>query len=121
MLPQPVEASGEVDRLARHERPDPELPDEPAAVPAGRERRHQDRVAVALPPPGAPERVGLAVHRGVSMLDPPVVPAPEEAATAVEQGRADGDPSLGQAEAGLVNGDLQEGAIVDQVELPIAV
>src|SRR5262249_59739838 len=78
------------------------------------------RVAVPPTPPGAAEGGGLAVSRRISLLDPAVVAPPEKPAAGVEEGRADGDAPLGQAEAGFVNGDPQQGAIVDQGRLSIA-
>ena len=61
-LPQPVERSGEVDRLAGDDRTDAELADQTAAVPAGRKGRDQDRVAVVSSASRVAERVGLGME-----------------------------------------------------------
>src|SRR2546427_11613349 len=101
VLSQPVEAAREVDRLADDHRPDAELAHEPAAVPAGRQRRHHDLVAVASLATGVAEGVGLAVHRGIVLLDATVVASPEQPALSVEQRAADRDAALGQPLARL--------------------
>lgn len=71
------------------------------------------RVSVATLAPGLAERIGLAVHRRVVLLDPAVVPATEQPAAAVEQRRADRDSALGEPEARLVDGDLEHPLVVD--------
>ena len=43
--------------------------------------------------------------RGVIVLDPPVVPLPEQGPVAVEEGGADGDAALVQPEPGFLKGD----------------
>jgi hypothetical protein len=95
-------------RLADHHRPDVELPDQAAAVPAGRQRGHHDLVAVAALPAGAAEGVGLAVYGRVVLLHPAVVPPPQHAALGVGQAGADGDAALGQALPCLGQGHLEE-------------
>src|SRR6185295_11635968 len=112
VLPQPVETTGEVDRFAHHHGADIELAHQAAAVPAGRERGDHDLVAVGALAAGLAEGVGLAVHRGIALLHPAVVAAAEEPALAVEEGRADGDATLGQALPGFLEGDLQHRAVV---------
>src|SRR5262245_62109114 len=69
---QPVVPSGERPTLPDHHRPDVELTHQPAAVPAGRQRRHHHCGPVVALPAGGPKRIGLSVHRRVILLDPPV-------------------------------------------------
>ncbi|MEZ5259548.1 MAG: hypothetical protein R2705_22510 [Ilumatobacteraceae bacterium] len=77
---------------------DAELPDETGAVPARRQRRHHRRAAIAALPAGVAKGVGLAVHRRVVVLDPPVVAPPEQRAVGREQRGADRDPAFGGTE-----------------------
>jgi hypothetical protein len=60
-LSKPIDPAGEVDGLTHHHLGDPELPHEPAAIPARRQRRDHHRVPVAAPPAAAPKRIGLAM------------------------------------------------------------
>src|SRR5262249_7937670 len=94
VLAEPVDAAWKVDRLPDDDRTDAELADQPAAVPAGRQRRDHDRVAIASLPAGIAESVGLAVHRRVVLLDAPVVASPEQPALGVEERAADRDAAL---------------------------
>ena len=112
-LPQPVERSREVDRLADHDRADAKLPDEPAAIPAWRERRNQDLVAVASLPPGLAEGVGLSMNRGVGFLDSPVASAAQKLPGGIEERRSDRDASLGQSLAGFLDRYAKERFVVD--------
>src|SRR5512144_498856 len=83
--PEPFEPAPEVHRLARDDRPDPELPHEAAAVPAGGQRRDHDLVAVALLASRPAERVGLAVRRRIILLHPAIAAAAEQSAPLVEE------------------------------------
>src|SRR5262245_23357164 len=74
---QPVDAALKVDRLAYDNSADAELTNEAAAVPARRKRSGHNRVAIARPPAGVPECIGLAVRGRVRVLDPSVVPSTE--------------------------------------------
>ena len=105
VLGHPVVAADEVLRLADDHGADLELADEPAAVPAGRQGGHHHAVGVVPPAPGVAEGGRLGVGRGVVVLDPPVVAAPEQGPVAVEEGGADGDAALGQPGPGLLEGD----------------
>src|SRR5262245_44959003 len=94
VLPQPVDAALEVDRLADDDGADVELPHQAAAVPARGERRDHDLVAVAALPAGVAEGVGLAVDRRVALLHAAVAAAPQDAALRVGQARPDGNAAL---------------------------
>src|SRR5262249_34481786 len=97
ILAKPVEAAGEIDGVADDERADPELAHEPAAVPAGREGRREDLVAIGLLAARLPKGVGLPVNRGIPLLDPAVPPAAEQAPIRVEERGADGHASFREA------------------------
>ena len=107
VLGHPVVAALEVPRLADHDRADAELAQQPAAVPARRERGDHDAVGVVAAPTGGAEGGRLGVHRGVAVLDPAVVAAPEQGPVLVEQRGADRDAALGEAVASLCDGDLE--------------
>ncbi|BEK86557.1 hypothetical protein NSK11_contig00079-0026 [Nocardia seriolae] len=84
MRGKPIVAAGEGARLADDDRADAELPDQPAAVPARRERGDHDGVAVVAAATGIAEGVGLGVHAGVVVLDAAIVAAPQQVPGAVE-------------------------------------
>src|SRR5690606_15918864 len=112
LFAQPLVPALEVDRLAHHHRADAELPDQAAAVPARGQGGDHDGVAVGALAAGLAEGVGLAVHGRIVFLHPAVVAAAEQGAVGGEQGRADRDAALGQALAGLLDGDGEQGAVV---------
>src|SRR3990172_4823392 len=112
ILSQPLDPALEIHRLAHDDRADVELADEAAAIPARRERGDHDLVAIGLDAPRVAESVRLAVHRGVVLLDAPVVPAPQNVSRCIGQTRADRDAALGQSESGFGDGDGEEGGIV---------
>src|SRR3989304_325816 len=62
VLAQPLDAAAEIHGFADHDGPDIELAHQAAAVPAGRERRDHDLVAVAALPAGLAEGIGFAVN-----------------------------------------------------------
>ena len=105
VLGHPGVAALEVACLADDHGADPELAQQPAAVPARRERGDHDAVGVVAPASGGPEGGRLGVHGGVAVLDPAVVPAAEQGAVLVEEGGADGDAPFGQTRAGLLQRD----------------
>ena len=111
VLGEPVVPAVEGPGLADDEPGDAELTHQPAAEPAGRERRDHRRAAVGALPPGPPERVRLAVHRGVVVLDAPVVAAAEQRAVGGEQRGADRDAALGEPGPGLLERDGQQLAV----------
>jgi len=114
-LPQPIERAGEIDRLAGDDRADAELARETAAVPARRESRDQDRVAVASSAARIPERVGLGVERRILVLNPPVVSPSQKPSLRVEQSGSDRDAAFGEAKAGLVQRDGKERRVIQGV------
>src|SRR6202030_2932942 len=56
---------------------------------------------------GTAKRVGLAMHGGVVLLDPPIVPAAEQRPVVVEEGGTDGDAPFGKAQPGFLNGNVE--------------
>jgi hypothetical protein len=108
---QPIDAAAEVDRLADDDRPDVELADQAAAVPAGSKRGDHDFVAIAALTAGFAEGVGFSVDGGIALLDAAVVSAAEDLAIARKQCGADGNAAFGEAEVGFLDGDLQQGGV----------
>ena len=78
VLAEPLDPAGKRPALTYNNGADPELPDEPATVPARRQRRNHDKIAIATLAPGAAEGVGFAVNAGVALLDAPVMSATQE-------------------------------------------
>src|SRR5206468_5538635 len=96
VLPQPVDAAVEVDGFADDHGADVELPDQPATVPARRQRRDHDLVTVAALPAGVAEGVGFAVDGGILLLHAAVVPAAEDTTLPLGQATPDGNAAFGQ-------------------------
>src|SRR5680860_1032300 len=109
---QPRRSTLEGSRLTYYHGADAELFDEPAAVPARFQRGDHDGVAVAALASGVAEGVGLAVAAGVSVLDAAVVPSAKQRAVVAEQRGADGDTPFRWPLAGLLERDLQHGAVI---------
>src|SRR6185436_15787498 len=61
VLAEPLDPALEGARLPDHDRPDAELADQPAAVPARRERGGDRDIAIGTAATGVAERLGLAV------------------------------------------------------------
>ena len=113
---EPVMPTREVRGLANDECTDLELSNEPAAVPAGRERRHHHAIGVVSSPARVAERRRLGMGRGIVILNPAVMPAAEKSSVALEEGCADRDPALGEPCAGFLQGHREELAGELQVE-----
>src|SRR5262249_14000216 len=111
-LPEPVDAARKVDRLANDDRTDPKLPDQPAAIPARRERRDHDLVAIASLAARFAKGVRLAMDGRVALLHAAVVAASEKLAVAVEERGADRNSTFGEPAARLLEGDVQKGSVV---------
>ncbi len=79
----------EVDRFTDYHRADIELPDQTRAIPAGRQCRHQNLVAIVGLATGFTKGVGFAVDGRVVVLHPAIAAASEQIAMSVEQRRAD--------------------------------
>ena len=74
---------------------DPELPHEPAAIPARRQRGHHYHVAVTLLPAGSAKGIGFPVDAGIAFLHPAVVSSAQEFACPREHGGADRNATFG--------------------------
>ena len=68
VLTKPVDTALEIHGLADDNGPDPELPNQPAAIPARSEGRDHDRVAVVSLASGFSKRISLAVDRRIVLL-----------------------------------------------------
>ena len=105
ILTEPVDATGEIDGFAHDDGGNGELADQAAAIPARGESGDHDFVAVGALAAGAAEGIGFGVDGGVVVLDAAVVALGEEISLAVEEGGADGNAALGEAEAGFGESD----------------
>src|SRR5579864_5808795 len=81
---QPVEAARKVHRIADDNGADAELPNQAAAIPARRERRDHNFVAIAALAACIAKRGGFGVHRGIAVLNAAIVPAAEEFSLGIE-------------------------------------
>src|ERR1700730_2553667 len=109
---QPVDPAAKRARLAHDYFHDPELTDEAAAIPAGRERRDHDRILVASLTTGPAKRIRLAVYGGVVILDPPIVSSAEQRSVVVEECGTDGDAPFGKTCLGLLEGNVEHCLVV---------
>ena len=82
--------------LAHHERADPKLANQAAAIPARRKSGHHHQVAVAALSSRAAKGVRLAVNTWIALLNPPVAPAAQHFALTRKQRRADWNAPLGE-------------------------
>src|ERR1700728_1219932 len=105
---QPIVPTREVLRLAHDHGADAELTDQPAAVPARRQRGDHHRVGIVPSPSGVAEGVGLAVHRGVVLFDAAVAASSEQGPVAVKESATDRDTPLAESDPGLFQRDLEE-------------
>ena len=112
MLAQPVDAALEGDRFAHHHSADIELPHQPAAVPAWRQRGDHDGVLVAALATSLAECIGLAVHGRVVFLHAAVMAAAKQTSVAVVQRGPDRDAAFGQTLAGFGDGGVEQRAVV---------
>ncbi len=107
MLTQPVDAAAKSARLADDDRHDSKLSDQPAAIPARRERRYHDGVLITALPAGFAKRIGLAVDGRVALLNTPVASLPQQSSVPVEQRSANRDTALRESESRFLNRDVQ--------------
>jgi adenine/guanine phosphoribosyltransferase-like PRPP-binding protein len=98
---QPVVAARKGARLPDHNGADPELSDEAAAIPTGRQRGHHDGVPVTPPAARRSKRSRLRVSRRVLILHAAVMPTSKQNAVAREECRAYRDATLTETRSGL--------------------
>src|SRR5580658_3585974 len=91
---QPIDSAAKIYRFSDDHRSNSKLANQPAAIPAWRERRDHDFVAVTFLAAGFPEGVGLAMRRRVTVLYSPVVAAPQKLSSAIEKRRTDWNSAL---------------------------
>jgi hypothetical protein len=108
VLGEPVVPAVERPCLAHDQPRDAELAHQAAAEPARRERGDHRRAPVRALPAGPAERVRLAVHRRVVVLDATVVTAPQQRPVGGEQRGSDGDAALGETGPRLLERDREQ-------------
>src|SRR6185503_20995336 len=99
----PLGTALKVDRFPNHNRANPELPNQPTAVPARRKRRYHYFVAIASLAACFAKRIGLTMNRRIVLLHATIVTAPQQIPCAIEQGRAYWYPALGKPLTRFVN------------------
>src|SRR6185503_16164253 len=119
VLPKPVNAALKVDRLADDHCADPELPNQPAAVPARRKRGDHDLVAVAALSAGFAKGVGLAVNRRIIFLNSAVVSASKQIALLIKQRSANRNPTFGESKARLFKSNIEQCLIIDSHSISV--
>jgi hypothetical protein len=94
-LRQPMATALKVDRFPNNNGANPELPNQPAAVPARRKRRDHYFVAITSLAARLAKRICFAVNRRIAFLDAAVVTASQQIPRAIEQRRPYWYPALG--------------------------
>ncbi len=108
VLAQPVYTTAKILRFTHNDCADAKLPDQSAAIPAGRKRRDHDFVAIHALAACPPERIGFRMHRRIILLHAQVVSTPEEIAAGIEKRRADGNAAFSKADARFLEGDAEK-------------
>src|SRR5437868_1973233 len=98
---QPIDSTLKVAALADYNRAKTKLPNQTAAIPAGREGSDHDEVTIAALTAGIAKGVRLTVHGGITLLHAPVVACSDNLSARVTDRRADGNTAFGQSLAGF--------------------
>ena len=109
---QPINPALKVTALTDHHRAKAKLAHQPAAIPAGRERRNHNKVAITALAAGVAEGVGFTVHRGIALLHAAVVSRADELAGGIEDRGADGDAAFRQAGARFLERDGEHRRVI---------
>src|SRR5215831_14183460 len=107
ILAQPGESALKAYGLSHHDRSDSKLTDQAAAIPARREGRDHDFVAIGSLAAGPAKRIGFPMRRRVAFLHPAIVALAEECPIACEQSSADGNSSFRKARVSFRESALQ--------------
>src|SRR5580704_2757880 len=90
----PVDPAAKIHGFTDNHHSNSELADQSAAIPARRERRHHDLVAIAFLAPRSAKCIGLSMRRRIALLHPAVVPSAQKFPGVIEKSRADRNPAL---------------------------
>src|SRR5207237_2140749 len=85
---QPIDSTLKVAALADYNRAKTKLPNQTAAIPAGREGSDHDEVTIAALTAGIAKGVRLTVHGGITLLHAPVVACSDNLSARVTDRRA---------------------------------
>src|SRR5208282_3791047 len=116
---EPIDPAAEIHRFAHDNGPNPKLTDQPAAIPAGRERRGHDFVAVTLLAPRFAKRIRLAMHGRVVVLHSAVVAAPQKFSLAIKQSRANRNSAFGKSGLCFTDSRFEQRQIVRLIHLRV--
>src|SRR5260370_20737285 len=81
---QPIDSDAEIHGLPDHHGADPKLANQPAAIPARRQRRNHDFVAITPLPARFSKSIRFAMRGGIALLHSAVVAASEQFSFAFE-------------------------------------
>jgi hypothetical protein len=109
---QPVDATLKITTFADHYGAKSKLSYQATAIPAGRDRGDHDQVAVTLLATGIAKCVSFSVYRRIAMLYATIVAGPDQVASGIEDGGANGNSAFFQAGARLFEGDGEHSVIV---------
>ncbi len=111
---EPLHAALKVAALADNQSAEAKLADQPAAIPAGSERRDHGELAITALASGVAEGVGFAVERRIAILHAAVATGAEQLSAGIENRGADRNASFGKALAGFSDGYLEQRVRVGQ-------
>jgi hypothetical protein len=94
VFPQPVDSPAKAPRFPHDYRADPKLPDQSAAIPARRQCRYHDLVAVSSLSARFPECIRFRVSRRIALLHPPVMSSSQNPSLTIKKGCPNRYPAL---------------------------
>src|ERR1700722_15011653 len=110
---QPLDATLKCAALADDYRAESKLADQATAIPARRQRRHHDEIAIAALASSIAKGVGFAMCGGIAVLDAPIVARADEFALGIKDRRANRNAALSRAFAGFGYRDRQHCSRID--------
>jgi hypothetical protein len=106
-LAKPLNAAAECSTLSDHQGANTELPHQPAAVPARRQRSDHHYIAIRSQSACTPKRIRFRMRRRITFLYASIVSGANQLAPVVEHGSADGEAPFCEATAGFADCDRQ--------------
>jgi hypothetical protein len=107
VVTKPVETARESTAFANDIGAEAKLSYKAAAIPAWRERRNHNQIAVATLATGAAKCIRLAVDTGIALLHAAIAATADKFSGTRKDGPTDGNSSFGATQASLVQCDLK--------------